>query len=116
MISVYDFFSGCGGASSGFQATGLTIQLGLDLDSDSAKSFQGHFPSASFIQKDLRKVKLSEVEGYMNYGHRSLFCGCAPCQPFSVMNRKVSNKDDRILLLAEMCRFIKHFRPDYIFI
>jgi DNA (cytosine-5)-methyltransferase 1 len=116
MISVYDFFSGCGGASNGFQSAGINIQLGLDIDRDSAATFRSNFPAAHFVQEDIRNVQPCDIETYINLKHKSLFCGCAPCQPFSVLNKNVIQDDMRIDLLNEFCRFIIYFKPEYIFV
>lgn len=45
-----------------------------------------------------------------------LFCGCAPCQPFSKQNRQRSTTDPRKSLLSEFGRFVEHWLPDYVFI
>jgi DNA (cytosine-5)-methyltransferase 1 len=87
MTSVHDFFSGCGGASRGFQSAGLNIQLGLDVGFDSAAAFQSNFPSARFIRDDIRDAKPSDVEAFISPGRKSLFCGRVPCRPFSPTNR-----------------------------
>ncbi|MDR1164814.1 MAG: DNA cytosine methyltransferase [Deltaproteobacteria bacterium] len=116
MISVYDFFSGCGGASSGFKAAGLNIQFGLDIDPDAAATFRLNFPSAHFLQNDIRNVQPKELESYINPKHKTLFCGCAPCQPFSKQNKRKYIDDGRTNLPQEFCRFIKYYKPDFIFV
>jgi DNA (cytosine-5)-methyltransferase 1 len=56
-IRVFDFFSGCGGTSLGFTQAGLDVVFGLDNDPDAAATFQANIKNASFIQKDIRKVR-----------------------------------------------------------
>ena len=36
-IDFYDFFSGCGGISCGMRQAGMTVRLGIDIDTDSDK-------------------------------------------------------------------------------
>ena len=37
---VFDFFSGCGGASAGLRAAGMEVAFGLDNDRDAEQIFQ----------------------------------------------------------------------------
>jgi hypothetical protein len=79
MISVYDFFSGCGGASKGFQDANLEIRLGIDNDPDAANTFRKNFPSASFIEKDIRDIKCKDCypDGRLVYLNQNCpICKC----------------------------------------
>jgi len=116
MIKVYDFFSGCGGASCGFKNAGMHIALGLDNNPDAASTFRLNFPEANFIEEDIRNLKAEDLEQYIDKGSPSLFCGCAPCQPFSKQNQNKNGKDDRINLLQEFGRFVEYYLPDFIFV
>lgn len=116
-IHVVDFFSGCGGTSTGLLSAGMTIRLGLDIDSDSAETFRHNFPNSAFICKDIRNVSLDEVAGHLPLDDSPiLFTACAPCQPFSKQNRFKNNEDKRQTLLNEFHRFLIHFRPHYVFL
>lgn len=116
MINVYDFFSGCGGASMGFKQSGMNISLGIDMNKDAANTFRLNFPEADFIEKDIRKIRVEDIASFVKRDSPMLFCGCAPCQPFSQQNKQKSNEDDRIYLLSEFSRFIKYYSPDFIFV
>jgi DNA (cytosine-5)-methyltransferase 1 len=41
LIGVFDFFSGCGGSSTGFKNAGMDIVMGVDVDSDAGQSHEG---------------------------------------------------------------------------
>lgn len=116
MIKVYDFFSGCGGASCGFRKAGMQIVLGLDNNLDAAATYRLNFPEAHFIDSDIRLLKEQDLEQYIDKKSPSLFCGCAPCQPFSKQNANKNNQDERINLLKEFGRFVRFYLPDYIFV
>lgn len=116
MLNVYDFFSGCGGASKGFEQAGCTIKLGIDIDRDAANTFRTNFPQAASINKDIRKITYEEIDAFINRDEPMLFCGCAPCQPFSKQNQQKKEDDSRINLLGEFTRFVKHYKPNYIFV
>lgn len=118
-ISVFDFFSGCGGTSEGFRQAGLDIVFGLDSDLDAAKTFQLNFPTAKFINDDIRNVTINNINNlYLEAKSVGLvlFCGCAPCQPFSTQNTKKIDNDPRRYLLSYFSDFIKFFKPDFVFI
>jgi len=140
-IDVYDFFSGCGGTSAGLREAGMNIKLGLDFDTYAAKTFRRNFPEAEFICKDISSIEPKDLEKYIDKNpavrkRKILFTGCAPCQPFSVLNRwnnrseeettdekelekrrkKAEEHKKKESLLFEFIRFIEHFLPDFIFV
>ncbi len=45
-----------------------------------------------------------------------LFSGCAPCQPFSKHQRRITSYDSRRSLLTEFSRFITYWKPEYLFL
>ena len=84
-VKVFDFFSGCGGASCGFRNAGMEIVFALDCDDDAKRTFETNFPDARFEHVDIRNVSVRAIRELMAC-HRPapiLFCGCAPCQPFT---------------------------------
>lgn len=117
MIGVCDFFSGCGGTSTGFQQAGMRIVIGLDNDSDAEASYRANHPEAEFIRKDISLLDPSELEQIVAmHDGPLLFCGCAPCQPFTRQNTRRQTIDSRRSLLLEFGRFIEYFKPDYVFV
>ena len=119
-VKVFDFFSGCGGASCGFRAAGMEIVYALDRDADSESTFRKNFPSSSFYRTDIRDASVDEVRRLANDRKPApiLFCGCAPCQPFTQQNttQPAPDEDDRVPLLSEFARFIKACEPDVVFV
>lgn len=117
MIKVFDFFSGCGGTSCGFQQAGLDIVFGLDFDKDAAQTYRTNFPKATFMEGDIRVLQTDALKPWINDRTEPiLFCGCAPCQPFSKQNRQRVKIDPRKNLLSEFGRFVEHWLPDYVFV
>ena len=119
-VKVFDFFSGCGGASRGFQEAGMDVVFALDQDEDAKQTFKQNFPSAIFHVGDIRNVNEDSVYELVDQErpHPILFCGCAPCQPFTKQNtsRPQPNMDDRVPLLLEFLRFVKRCKPDIVFV
>ena len=119
-VKVFDFFSGCGGASCGFMDAGMEIVFALDFDPDSRRTYQTNFPSTHYVFKNIRKTPISEVRSIVDAQRPNplLFCGCAPCQPFTRHNRKQIEKedDDRKTLLSRFAEFVEACKPDIVFI
>ena len=119
-VKVSDFFSGCGGASRGFQDAGMEVVFALDWDADASQTFKRNFPKADFEPKDIREVHEDRVHKLVaeQRRHHVLFCGCAPCQPRTKQNttRPKLDKDDRVPLLLEFLRFIRSCEPDIVFV
>ncbi len=117
-IDVFDFFSGCGGTSKGFELAGLNPVFALDFDEDAAKTFEANFPSAKIMRSDIRSFNGRVLNDLKKQGRLTLFCGCAPCQPFTRQNTQKPKKgqDSRRSLLTYFGASIAEHCPDYVFI
>ena len=119
-VKVFDFFSGCGGASRGFQEAGMEVVFALDSDPDARQTFQKNFPSARIEPCEIQETSEDSVHQLVaaERPHPVLFCGCAPCQPFSKQNTTLPERDadDRVPLLLEFLRFIRRCEPDIVFV
>lgn len=116
-IRVFDFFAGCGGTSCGLQQAGFEIVFAVDNDPVAVNSFRANFPKAHAVVEDIQNLNPQSLTEII--GHRDtplLFCGCAPCQPFSKQNNNKKINDPRIDLLSEYSRFVKYWRPEFILI
>jgi DNA (cytosine-5)-methyltransferase 1 len=119
MLRVFDFFSGCGGTSLGFQNFGFEIIGALDVDKDASNTFRLNFPHVHFAEKDIRSIAPRDLSEIINDTTKTgplLFCGCAPCQPFTKQRRSIKEDDGRKTLLLEFLRFIVFWKPAYIFL
>ncbi|MCY3838979.1 MAG: DNA cytosine methyltransferase [Gammaproteobacteria bacterium] len=119
-VKVFDFFSGCGGASCGFDAAGMDVAFALDCDQEAQRTYTANFPDVHFELADIRAVEAEEVQLHVDAARTSpvLFCGCAPCQPFTKQNttRPDLGDDDRIPLLLRFADFIEACVPDLVFV
>jgi DNA (cytosine-5)-methyltransferase 1 len=113
---IFDFFSGCGGVSSGFKQAGFEVSFALDSDTDALASFKMNFPNAHTINCDIRSFDPATLtEHIADRSHSIVFSGCAPCQPFSKQNKQKKKDDSRVNLLLEFSRVISYWMPDFIF-
>lgn len=117
-INVFDFFSGCGGTSQGFLDAGLNPVFALDFDQDASATYRRNFSSTHFESRDIRYFRTQAIAPLVERcrGEATLFCGCAPCQPFTRQNTNKPEKDRRVNLLNSFSRFVRAYLPDYIFI
>lgn len=117
-IAVYDFFCGCGGTSRGFLKAGLDIAFALDIDPDAKNTFIKNFPDTVFCDKSITELTASDLQPTLDKNKNSykLFCGCAPCQPFTKQNTESPKHDDRRNLLTHFGKIIQTYEPDFVFV
>lgn len=117
-IVVYDFFCGCGGTSRGFQQAGIDVAFALDTDPDAKSTFERNFPSAIFCHKSINDLEASDLEPILQTHKNSykLFCGCAPCQPFTRQFTERAKSDSKRNLLAQFGVFVEKYKPDFVFV
>ena len=119
-VKVFDFFSGCGGASCGFRDAGMDVVFALDWDPDSQRTFQINFPYVHFELADIREISPSFIRSLVDAQRPNpiLFCGCAPCQPFTKQNttRRPEKTDDRLPLLSYFANLVERCEPDIVFV
>lgn len=119
-IAVFDFFCGCGGTSRGFQSSGLDIVWALDNNPTAAKTFQLNFKDAKFNCIGIDDLTPEMLEPALKQVHDKikLFCGCAPCQPFTKQRTKKKEKeaDPRFNLLISFSKIIQRYKPELVFV
>lgn len=117
-IVAFDFFCGCGGTSRGFRNAGIDIAFALDIDPDVKSTFTLNFPETIFCHKSITKLTASDLQPAIDKHKDSykLFCGCAPCQPFTKQNTESPKRDTRKSLLSQFGIIIEEFNPDFIFV
>jgi len=117
-IVAFDFFCGCGGTSRGFQNAGIDIAFALDIDPDAKSTFIQNFPKTIFCDKSITKLTASDLYPTLDKhkDNYKLFCGCAPCQPFTKQNTESPKYDTRRTLLSQFGLIIKEFKPDFVFV
>jgi DNA (cytosine-5)-methyltransferase 1 len=117
-IAVFDFFCGCGGTSAGFRNAGMDIAFALDIDPDVKSTFTLNFPSTIYCDKSITKLTASDLQPVVDKHKKSykLFCGCAPCQPFTKQNTESPKRDMRKNLLSRFGIVIEKFKPDFVFV
>ena len=117
-IVLADFFSGCGGTARGFADAGIRPSFATDWDGEAVETFRLNFPSATVIERDIRKLDPDEVADALPPTRDAirLLAGCAPCQPFAGHRNAATGRDERSDLLLELLRFIEALQPELVFV
>lgn len=94
----------------------MDIVLGIDCDADAALTFARNFPTAHFLLGDIRRITPDDISPLIeNCGQDPLlFCGCAPCQPFSSQRSTKKHPRRGRDLLNEFRRFVEEFEPAFV--
>lgn len=115
-ISGVDLFCGVGGLSEGLSSAGIEIAAGIDNDPACEFPFQEN-QKADFVLRDVRDVQGSDITKlWARNADFTLLAGCAPCQPFSTLQKANSrfNNDARWDLLLEFERLIVATVPTFV--
>jgi DNA (cytosine-5)-methyltransferase 1 len=119
-IRVYDFFSGCGGTSVGFGQAGLKHALAVDSCSDAISTYQKNFSGVPVIKEPIETVDVDRIKVYFKCKKEiKLFCGCAPCQPFTKQKtntKKDTASDGRRGLLTYFSDIVHACLPELVFV
>lgn len=116
-IKAIDFFSGAGGMTKGLELAGISVIAGIDFELSCKDTYEKN-NRAKFIHKNIANVTAKEIkELFKKYTLKSdytMLAGCAPCQPYSMINTRKRCNDERVTLLDEFRRVIKGVRPHFI--
>lgn len=109
-----DLFSGCGGLSEGMHRAGFQIIFAVENNPDAVATYRMNHPESVVIEKDIRKIRISEILKKLNNKPLHFLAGCPPCQGFSSvrrLNKKRNVRDNRNSLIKEYLRFVKGLKP-----
>ena len=114
-IIAVDLFCGAGGLTRGLLDAGIKVKKGYDIDPNLKETYEKNNEGTEFFQKDISILKGEEILKELDRANKFfLLAGCAPCQPFSIINKKNATGDKRKNLILEFARLIKETRPDFI--
>ncbi len=112
-IKVVDLFCGVGGLTHGLVLEGLDVVAGVDND-ESCKFAYEKNNSSKFIHKGVSDFSSAELKKLYKGAEIKVLVGCAPCQPFSSLNRNRATGKDKKNKWGPLYRFmelIKTNRP-----
>lgn len=115
-IKVVDLFCGIGGLTHGLMLEGFNVTAGVDNDVSCKYAFEKNNRS-TFIHKDIADFSSEELKKLYKGSPIKILIGCAPCQPFSSLNKNKSaykTRDERWEPLFKFIKLIKDVRPDVV--
>ncbi len=115
-IKVVDLFCGIGGLTHGLMLEGFNVTAGVDNDESCKYAFEKNNHS-TFIHKDIAEFSSEELKQLYKGSPIKVLIGCAPCQPFSSLNKNKSaykTQDDRWEPLYKFIKLIKDIKPDIV--
>lgn len=116
-LKAVDFFCGAGGLTRGLLDAHIDVVLGIDAEESCEKTYTRNNRPAQFLCADMKTLNTDALKPYLKgiTNTQLVFVACAPCQPFAVLN-KSKGKGQDAFLLREFGRFVKAYRPKYIFL
>jgi DNA (cytosine-5)-methyltransferase 1 len=118
-FSVTDLFCGIGGLTHGFIKQGFGVAAGIDFDKSCEYAFEENNDS-KFYHKDITSLKAKELKNLFAKDKGKILVGCAPCQPFSIYNKKSENitvkqrSDVKWKLLYSFASLIEQLKPEIV--
>lgn len=117
-FSVIDIFCGIGGLTKGFVNEGFDVIAGIDFDKTCKYAYEEN-NNTKFINKDIDQISPSELNSIFPNEKHKILIGCAPCQPYSIFNRRKSKNENsenqqRWELLYSFSNLIVNTKPEII--
>ncbi|MDA8246702.1 DNA cytosine methyltransferase [Acidithiobacillus sp.] len=114
-VSCIDLFCGAGGLTHGFVLEGLPVVAGIDMDPACRFPYEAN-NNARFVEQDISKISVTELEALFGDAALKILAGCAPCQPFSTYAQRyeLDGKDGKWGLLYHFARLAEGANPDVI--
>ena len=109
-----DLFCGCGEVTQGLKQAGISVIAAVDNDPICCKTYRINHPDVQLIEKDICKTSARSLRTILGKRKLDLLVVCAPCQPFSSLN-KSDKTDNRVWLILQSVRFAKSLKPKLIF-
>lgn len=110
-----DFFSGCGGLSTGLARAGFSVRLAVDNDPFAIHAYSLNHSDTKTWCRDLSDLSSTEVLASLqaSCGEIDLVAGCPPCQGFSTLRtlngrkRVDDSRNDLVLRFGQLVIGIK---------
>ena len=108
-----DLFCGAGGMTYGMRKAGIEVVAGIDLDPKMGEVYEANNYPSKFVKRDIRDITAYDIfELFGDLQGPRILAGCAPCKPFSAINREGGRKHSDYSLLNFFSKLIREVKPD----
>lgn len=117
-IKALDFFCGAGGLTRGLLNANINVLAGIDNDSRLERTYSLNNQPSKFIKQDINEVDIKKLRFELGIKQDDLvlYAACAPCQPFSTLNRMEGKDSRKQLLIVFAERILKVAPPDFLIV
>ena len=114
-IKAIDLFCGIGGLTHGFVKAGIPVVAGIDIDATCEFAYTEN-NNSKFILHDVGTYPSEEISKMFGESKTKILMGCAPCQPFSTLqkNEQDKTKESRWGLLYSFLDHIEKVNPEIV--
>lgn len=113
-VVAIDLFCGTGGLTHGLLKAGIKVKAGYDIALNTRFAYEHNNKPAVFIPKSVADIDKGEIQSIFSSAPYTLIAGCAPCQPFSALNRGKTLKGKDWSLLRHFGNIVALVRPDFV--
>lgn len=104
-------FSGCGGMTLGFEASGFDIVGHVEIDKSANDIYSANFKESKLLGQDICKISDEDIEQWKrDIGTIDIIIGGPPCQGFSLAGKR-NPKDERNKLYKQYVRVVSQIQP-----
>ncbi len=115
-IKIVDLYCGIGGLAHGLKLEGLHVVAGVDNDRTCKFGFEKN-NGGKFIQKDISRFTAKPLRKLFRGASVRVLVGCAPCQPYSSLNRRKLSKEEarrRGYPINRFMTLVRRVRPEIV--
>jgi DNA (cytosine-5)-methyltransferase 1 len=112
VLRAFDMFCGGGGSSLGAQAAGVEIVGGVDLWETATNAFKLNFPNAAVFNRDLRKLRPSEVAAKI--GNIDLLLSSPECTHHTCARGNRPQSEESKETALQIVRYARALKPRWI--
>ena len=112
-----ELFCGCGGISTGFLDAGLPVAAGFDIDRKSieAYDYNHNYRQSRGYVADLAITSGTSILEMAGLNKVDFVIGGPPCQPFSIVGKRLGSDDMRSQLVEHFGRLVGELNPKAVF-